>query len=78
MYIYIYIYMFVWLNELSISCMHIFASVFVSCAVNLSQQPFDIKQTNDLCKNKSLEIELFDHLTACKQMSIKLNCYQYQ
>ena len=26
-------------------------------------------QTNDLCKIELLEIELFDHLTVCKQMT---------
>ena len=27
------------------------------------------KQTNDLCEIEFLEIELFDHLTVCKQMT---------
>ena len=27
-------------------------------------------QTNDICKIELLEIELFDHLTVCKQMTV--------
>ena len=29
----------------------------------------DCVQTNDLCQIEQLEIELFDHLTVCKQMT---------
>ena len=45
--------------------------------LNCALGPLNWVKTNDSCKNELFEIELFDCLTVCKQMTYDCDALQY-